>query len=58
MEMESGDHICKICGDKFSSVRGMNIHMNVHKDRFAPPPEEERLPAQAPPATNVEQSKI
>jgi hypothetical protein len=35
--MDLGEHTCKMCGDKFSTVRGLNIHMNVHKERFNTP---------------------
>jgi len=31
--MTSFAQACKICGDKFTSIRGLNIHLNVHKDQ-------------------------
>ena len=51
--MDSGDHACKLCRDKFSTVRGLNIHMNVHKDRFnTPDPSTTRDPSTTSAATN------
>ena len=35
---------CKICGDKFTYIRGLNIHSNVHKDLAAG---SEKIPSDA-----------
>ena len=32
--MNTSEQKCKLCGDLFNSLRGLNIHMNVHRDRL------------------------